>query len=106
MFDSVPHRTLLPKVSHLGIDASIVRWVAEYLTFRQQRVAINGITSDYTAVLSGVPQGSVLGPLLFLIYVDDLASLYLSGITNFYVCGRPPAISGYLHPKWFLCTEE
>jgi len=52
--------------------------VADYLTFRQQRVAINGITSDYIAVLSGVPQGSVLGALLFLIYVDNLASLSIS----------------------------
>jgi len=65
---------------HLGIDASIVRWVADHHTFRQQRVAINGVTSDYTAVLSGVPQVSVLAPLLlqFLIYVDDLASLSIS----------------------------
>jgi len=61
MFDSVPHGPLLSKLSHLSIDASIVCWVEDYLTFRQQRVPINGVTctSDYTAVLSGVPQGLV-----------------------------------------------
>ena len=71
-FDLVLHRPLLSKLS---LDAIIVRWVADYLTFRQQRVAINRVTSDYTSVLSGGPQGSVLGPLLFLICVDDLESL-------------------------------
>ena len=71
-FDSVPHIRLLVKLQAHGIKGKLLNWIQSFLTNRKQRVIINGSQSDESAVISGVPQGSVLGPLLFLIYVSDI----------------------------------
>ena len=78
-FDSVPHTILVNKLH--GLNVYLLRWICDYLSDREQCVVLNGVTSRPQPVPSGVPQGSVLGPIMFTLYINNLADLQLSEST-------------------------
>ena len=86
-FDKVPHERLLIKLKAYGITSKLLNWIHSFLKGRKQRVTINGFKSTWTDVVSGVPQGSVLGPVFFLIYINDLPQM-LSNPCLLYKCMR------------------
>ena len=84
-FDSLDHDILFNKLKDVGLSSEALHWFASYLTNRYQAVRINSTLSEALSLKSGVPQGSILGPLLFSIYVNDLPSVTSKGPTESYV---------------------
>ena len=71
-FDSVPHVHFISKLWQYGICGQILEWLSDFLLDRYQRVVLEGESSNWTKVSSGFPQGSIVGPILFLLYVNDI----------------------------------
>ena len=75
-FDCLQHDVLLRKLNNLGFDQNIMKWVESYLYGREQRVYANNVYSEFRTIQQGVPQGSVLGPLFYILYANDLSVLF------------------------------
>jgi len=73
-FDKVPHKKLLIKLKDHGIDGKVLQWIENWLKGRKQRVHVEGLASNWLPVISGMPQGSGLGPVFFLIYINGMDS--------------------------------
>ena len=82
-FDKVPHQRLLLKLKAHGIGNDVINWIEKWLTHRRQRIIVDGEILNWKSVLSGVPKGSVLGPILFLIYTNDLEDDISSKVLKF-----------------------
>ena len=81
--DSVPHERLLLKADHYGFRGKLYAWLRSFLASRRQQVVVNGISSDWSPVVSSVPLGTVLGPTLFLLFINDLRDTISSNIKLF-----------------------
>ena len=82
-FDSVSHELLIHKLKSYNISDAMITWLSSFLNNRKQSVRINGSTSSWTSLTSGVPQGSIIGPLMFLLFVNDIPQITSSNIMLF-----------------------
>ena len=81
--DTVPHRRLLYKLSRYGITGNLLQWIKVFLTGRKLQVAVNGSLSEWIRVLSGIPQGSVFGPVFFVLFINNLPDIVRSAVYLF-----------------------
>ena len=103
-FDSVPHQRLLSKLEAYGIGGSLKAWTNIVLLYRNQRVVVNGKLSSWSLVLSRIPQGSVVGPIIFVIFINDLPDLIRSTVNIF---ADDPKIFRALHdPEGYSYLQD
>ena len=93
-FDTIDHELLLLKLQKYGVDNSELLWFNDYLSDRSQAVVADGVLSSFTRINVGVPQGSVLGPLLFLVFINDLPTCLGNTQINIYADGTAAHVCG------------
>ena len=94
-FDCVDHRVLKHKLNHYGVNNTAFDWLSDYLSNRSQYVTFNGVKSSKQSISTGVPQGSILGPILFLIYINDFNNAVNSGTQLLFADDANHYLSGY-----------
>ena len=96
-FDKVTHHLLIHKLTRYGINSNAISWISSFLNNRTQEVHVQGSQSQTSEVTSGVPQGSVLGPLLFLMFINDIPS-YLKNSSTTRLFADDEIIYGQIKP--------